>query len=115
MKNVLKEYKSDQNKAILYERTLIFLAVFPVSITPIFGGWLGVEKWIITTIFNIGFLIVNAIFMRQLVRQSKLELDKLSELFITLSLLNSETANNAKTIFENNCQLYGLTKEKSKY
>jgi len=110
IRSIIKEYKINRDRSLAYERSLIFLAVFPVSVTPIFGGWLGMEKWIITTVFNVGFLIVNFIFMRQLVRKSKLELDMLTELSDRIKIYNSEASTNEKLVLEYNCKKYNLSK-----
>ncbi|MDB5011944.1 MAG: Signal transduction histidine kinase, partial [Daejeonella sp.] len=89
-REIFKEYRLTKNRTLMYERVCIYLAVFPVCVTPILGGFLGVEKWIVTTIFNVGFLVVNGIFMRQMVRRSKEEYHELQDLNASLSQRVSE-------------------------
>jgi len=85
IKEIFRQYKINNDRGLLYERICIYMSVFPVCITPLLGGFLGLAKWLITTIFNVGFLIVNSIFMRQLVRQAKGEYIQLQELNTSLN------------------------------
>jgi DNA-binding CsgD family transcriptional regulator len=103
--NINKDYQKTLNRNLKIERLCYFFAVFPVSITPIFGAWLGFPKWLITTLFNVGFLIVNWILMRRLILKSRSEHNKLVEL--TYQSQNSKLT--SKELFHQNCRLYHLT------
>lgn len=111
---MLKHYRQDHDKRLLQERFLVFFSVFPISVTPIFGGWMGLDKWIITTTFNVGFLIVDAIYMRQVVWLSRAEQDKLTELTNKLQEIDLETPLVAPIKppdnFLKNCLAFGFTK-----
>ncbi|QNK63457.1 helix-turn-helix transcriptional regulator [Pedobacter sp. PAMC26386] len=109
IKGTYKEYHLYKDKVLLVERLCIFFAVFPISITPVFGAWLGIDKWIITFMCNVGFLIVNAILMRQFVKQSKLEQDKLAEMKIELDQMNISAKRDVIVGFAEKCSLYNLT------
>ncbi len=71
MVKIIRQYKSDNDKTKLYERLYIYCSIIPVMLTPILGGWLGAPKWVVTPVFNIGFLIANTLLMRNLMRQSR--------------------------------------------
>lgn len=68
---IIKEYKSDKDKLKLHDRLCIYCSIIPVMLTPILGGWLGAPKWIVTPVFNIGFLVANSLLMRSLMKQSR--------------------------------------------
>jgi DNA-binding CsgD family transcriptional regulator len=108
---MLKAYKVDRKSGLLKERFLVFFSVFPISVTPIFGGWMGLDKWIITTTFNVGFLIVDAIYMRQVVWLSLSEQDKLAELTNKLQEIDFDSPPPVKPPdnFLKNCTSFGLT------
>ena len=89
----IQQYKADNDRPKLNERLCIYCAVVPVTITPLLGGWLGAPKWLVTPIFNIGFLIANAILMRQLVRQSK---QKYNELQLLVRAIDQPEENKEK-------------------
>jgi DNA-binding CsgD family transcriptional regulator len=105
-----KHYRRNHNKGALQERLLVFLSVFPISVTPIFGGWMGLDKWIITTIFNIGFLIVNGIYMRQVVWLSRSEQDKLLELSNIALTIGTIAAATQQDVYLKKYRTWGLTK-----
>lgn len=65
-KEIIKQHRINSNNLLLLERIYIYFSVFPISITPIFGGWMGFSKPALTVIFNSGFLIANAMLMRHL-------------------------------------------------
>lgn len=109
LKGIYKKYNLQQNEAQLVERLCIFFAVFPVSITPIFGAWLGIDKWIITFGCNIGFLAVNMILMRQFVRQSKSEQDRLAEMRREIESINTAAKKDIAAVFIEKCNFYNLT------
>jgi DNA-binding CsgD family transcriptional regulator len=110
IRDSIKSYRINQNRLLLGERMCVFFAVFPVSVTPIFGGWLGMDKWVITTTFNVGFLIVNAIFMKQLIKQSKFEYNQLTVLTSKVESYSASALNIAKATFDTNCLAFSLTK-----
>lgn len=110
LKAIFKHYRYDHNKAVLQERLLVFLSVFPISVTPIFGVWIGLDKWIIMMTFNVGFLIVNAIYMRQVVWLSRSEQNKLVELSNIASKLDEISPADQQQIYLTKYKEWGLTK-----
>lgn len=109
IKGIYKKYNLDKDQELLIERLCIFFAVFPVSITPIFGAWLGIDKWIITFGCNIGFLVVNMVLMRQFVRQSKSEQDRLAEMRREIESINAAAKKDVVANFIEKCSFYNLT------
>ncbi len=109
IKGIYEDYSLNKDEVLHMERLCIFFAVFPVSVIPVFGAWLGIDKWIITFAFNIGFLIVNIILMRQFVKQSKSEQDKLAELTCEIESINTAAKNGAVANFAEKCKIYNLT------
>lgn len=102
---IRKAYLKDKNRQLRTERLCYFFAVFPVSVTPIFGAFLGFPKWAITTFFNVGFLVVNWILMQQLITKAKNEQLQLQVMIDNIQ--NSKL--NASEIFIQNCKQYNLT------
>ncbi|MET4139618.1 helix-turn-helix transcriptional regulator [Pedobacter sp. UYP1] len=109
IKGIYKKYNFNKDRILLVERLCIFFAVFPVSLTPIFGAWLGIDKWIITFGCNIGFLVVNMILMRQFVRQSKSEQDRLAEMRREIENINAAARKDVVASFIEKCIFYSLT------
>jgi len=100
-----RSYNIYKDRSLKIERLCYFFAVFPVSITPLLGAWLGFPKWIITTLFNVGFLIVNWILMRRLISKSIQEHNRLVE----LTHITQTSELTSKELFFENCKRYNLT------
>ncbi|PSL44633.1 signal transduction histidine kinase [Chitinophaga niastensis] len=82
---IFMEYKEDNNRIITRERLYIFLAIIFWCTQPLVGAFAGAPKWIVGLFSNVFFLVLNAFFMRQLVRKSRREYNLLQESNRTLS------------------------------
>jgi DNA-binding CsgD family transcriptional regulator len=109
IKEMYKDYNLYKDEVLLVERLCIFFAVVPISIIPIFGAWLGIDKWIITFACNAGFLVVNTILMRQFVKQSKCEQDKLAEMKNEIGTMSAFAKTETVSSFAEKCTFYNLT------
>lgn len=102
LKEIFKQYRAGNDKSLLFERMCVYFSVFPVTVTPIFGGWLGFSKPTETIMFNIGFIVANAIFMKQIVKRSR---DEYNELQLRNTTLQKEVSLRTSDLKKANSEL----------
>jgi len=107
---ILSSYRTDHNKIRFKARLLLYLSWIPVTIAPFMGAWLGLEKWIITTIINLGFLIVDPIYINQAILLFRSEQDKHLDLMNKLEEMNTANSAIPPDNFLKNCEAFGFTK-----
>lgn len=83
---IRNQYAKDKNKLHRQMRVVIFLAIVPWMTAPLIGVGLGQPQWVIDITLNTGFLILNVLFIRQVVKQSRADLIKIKELETKLEL-----------------------------
>ncbi len=103
-------YRTDHNRNRFKERLLLYLSWVPVTVAPFMGAWLGLEKWIITTIINLGFLIVDPIYIKQAIWLFRSERDKHQILMNKLEEMNTAAPPVSTDNFLENCKAFGFTK-----
>jgi DNA-binding CsgD family transcriptional regulator len=107
---IYRAYRKDDNKSRFKERLLVYLSWIPVTIAPFMGAWLGLEKWIITTIINLGFLIVDPIYINQTIWLFRSEQDNHLDLINKLEEMNIVPSVMPADNFLKNCAAFGFTK-----